>query len=49
MCTALLEFMAMEVHHPTFPVVSTETMFQLLVVVQPLELVAYLRPVLVAS
>ena len=33
----------MEVKAPTPPVVSMETLFQLLAVVQPLEQVAYLR------
>ena len=49
MWTASLESMAIEVQYPTLPVVSTETMSQLLAVVQPLEQVAYLRSMLVKS
>ena len=41
--------MAIEVDDPTLPVVSTETSFQLLADVQPLEQVVYLRSPLVMS
>ena len=44
-----LESMAIEVYRPTSPDVSTDNLFQLLAVAQPLEQVAYLRSSLVAS
>ena len=44
-----LESMAIEVCPPTSPDVSTDNLFQLLAVVQPLEQVAYFKSSLVAS